>query len=96
MNNDMEPTPNFETLRTERNRRVMESHQRLADELGLPLSSVRTNFNPNACYCACTTGGPCEHQLDGAGVEFDDGAGWSVTCSRCGCTAIGHDMRVLP
>ena len=29
-------------------------------------------------------------------VEFDEGSGWSATCSRCGGTAMSHDMRVLP
>jgi len=92
----MEKEHDFEALRAERNRRVMEHQQKLADELGVPLSSLRSNYNPNACYCACTSGGPCEHKWDGEGVEFDEGRGWSATCSRCGCTAMSHDMRVLP
>lgn len=92
----MSTLPDFESLRTERNRLVMESHQRIADELGIPPESLKSNFNPNSCYCACSTGGPCEHKWDGDGVEFDEGRGWSVTCSRCGCTAMSHDMRVLP
>lgn len=87
-------THDFEALRAERNRRVVESHQRLAEELGVPI--VRSNHDPNACYCACTSGGPCEHRWDGEGVDFDEGRGWSATCSRCGGAAISHDMRVLP
>lgn len=92
----MSPLPDFEALRAERNRLVMESHQRIADELEIPLESLKSTFNPHSCYCACSTGGPCEHKWDGKGVEFDEGRGWTVTCSRCGCTAMGHDMRVLP
>ena len=92
----MSTLPDFEALRAERNRLVMESHQRIADELEIPLESLRSNFNPNSCYCACSTGGPCEHKWDGEGVSFDEGRGWTVTCSRCGCTAMRHDMRVLP
>ena len=90
------PEPNFESLRAERNRRVFEQHQKFADEHGVPLQSLRSTFNTNSCYCACTSGGPCEHKWDGEGVEFDGGCGWSATCSRCGCTAMSHDMRVLP
>ncbi|HCZ48395.1 MAG TPA: hypothetical protein DCZ11_05270 [Gammaproteobacteria bacterium] len=74
----------------------MESQQRIADDLGMPLASLRSNYDPDACYCACTTGGPCEHQWDGEGLAFDDGCGWTATCSRCGATAISHAMRVLP
>lgn len=92
----MTAIPDFEALRAERNKRVQESHQRLADEHGIPLQSLRSNFNPNACYCACTINGPCEHKWDGEGYESEDGCMWSATCSRCGVTAFSHDMRVLP
>lgn len=86
-------TPDFEALRAERNRKVQEAHRKAADELGVPLSSIRSTHNPDLCYCACSSGGPCEHKWDGENVEFDEGRGWTVTCSRCGCTAISHDMR---
>ena len=92
----MDAAPDFDALRAERNKKVMEHHQRLADELGMPLSPMSSYFNPNSCYCACISGGPCEHKWDGEGVEFDDGCGWSATCSRCGYTAMSHDMRVMP
>lgn len=88
--------PDFDVLRTERNRQVMEHHQKMADELEVPLESLRSNFNPNACYCACGHDGPCEHKWDGEGYESEDGRCWSATCSRCGCTAMSHDMRVMP
>ncbi len=86
-------TPDFEALRAERNREVLEAHQRMAEECGVPLQSLRSNFNPAACYCACGTGGPCEHNWDGAEWVSDDGLASSVTCSRCGTTAMSHDMR---
>ena len=54
----METAPDFEALRAERNRRAMEQHEKLADELGVPLSALRSSYNPNACYCACASGGP--------------------------------------
>ncbi len=49
------------------------------------------------CRCECPDG-PCEHQWDGPWVEINlgGGGGDSVTCSRCGITAIGHDLRCLP
>lgn len=40
--------------------------------------------------------GPCEHTWDGPGYESPDDRVWSATCSRCGCTAMSHDMRFLP
>ncbi len=30
------------------------------------------------------------------GWESEDGCAWSATCSRCGCTAMSHDMRNAP
>lgn len=86
-------TPDFEALRAERNRAMLEAHQRMADEYGVPLQSLRSNFNPAACYCACGTSGPCEHSWDGGEWVSDDGLASSVTCSRCGTTAMSHDMR---
>jgi hypothetical protein len=89
-------THDFESLREIRNGTVQEMHQKLADEWGISLQSLRSNFNPDACYCACGTGGPCEHKWDGPDWESIDGRAFSVTCSRCGCTAMSHDMRNAP
>jgi len=88
--------PDFEALRAERNKKVQESMQRLADEYGFDISKITTNLDPNRCYCACISGGPCEHTWDGDPYESEDGLFWSTTCSRCGCTSMSHDMRVLP
>ena len=33
---------------------------------------------------------------DGDGWESEDGCAWSATCSRCGSTAMSHDMRNAP
>lgn len=87
----MDTAPDFEALRAERNRRVMEHIHKMADEFDVPPSSLRSR---GACYCACASGGPCEHEWAGEGVEFEHG--WSATCSRCGETAMSHDMRVMP
>ncbi len=86
--------PDFEALRAQRNAQALEAMQRIAAEWGEPLESLFNTFNPGACYCACASGGPCEHQWDGTPYECD--GTWSRTCSRCGTTAIGHSLRTAP
>ncbi len=88
-------TPDFEALRAKRNACVAASHARLELEYGVKLNS---NFNPNACYCACGSEprGPCEHKWDGPDWESEDSCACSVTCSRCGMTAMSHDLRAGP
>jgi hypothetical protein len=83
--------PDFEALRAKRNQRFSEQLKKMAEELGIPQEKLLVSQNPDACYCACSTNGPCEHKWNGEGVEI--GNSWSVTCSRCGCTALSHDMR---
>jgi hypothetical protein len=87
-------THDFDKLRAERNAAHLESRKRLAAEYGIKLDAASDTFDPNACYCACGTGGPCEHKWDGAPVQGD--TFFTMTCSRCGCTALGHDMRYGP
>lgn len=42
------------------------------------------------CRCDCgKEGGTCEHIWDGPMIEFPGGG--SVTCKRCGMTAMAHD-----
>jgi hypothetical protein len=90
--------PDFEALRATRNASVLARTKKIADEYGIPLQSLRSSFNPNACYCACGSEprGPCEHKWDGHDYESEDGRCFSVTCSRCGTTAMSHDLRVMP
>ena len=90
----MAAAPDFEALRAQRNAAALEMHQKSADEYGVPLQSLRSNFDPSACYCACSTGGLCEHKWDGEAWESKDGCGWSATCSRCGTTAMSHSLKV--
>lgn len=84
--------PDFEALRAERNASVLEQHKKLEKEYGVKFGST---FNPNACYCACGSDpkGPCEHKWDGPGWESEDGCASSITCSRCGTTAMSHSLR---
>ena len=83
-------TPDFDALRAERNAAMTASQKRLEAEYGV---SMHSNFNPNSCYCACGTGGPCEHKWDGPEWESEDGCSFSSTCSRCGTTAMSHSLR---
>ena len=90
-------TPDFEELRAKRNAAVKERTETIWKELGGEgENKIWSTFNPNACYCACGIGGPCEHKWDGDEWMSDDGCASSVTCSRCGMTAMSHDMRCLP
>lgn len=86
----------FAELRRKRNEEFQVQMKKFAEENGIDLETVGHNHNPDACYCACASGGPCEHVWDGAPWESEEGNIWSTTCSRCGCTALSHDMRVLP
>lgn len=88
--------PDFAALRAARNARAKARLSKFAAENDIEESSLQSTFNPDACYCACSTGGPCEHKWDGEGYEPEDGSFWSATCSRCGCTAMSHDMRCAP
>ena len=90
----MSDKPDFDALRAERNRRMEELRRRIASEEGVPPQSLRSTFDPHACYCACGHGGPCEHSWDGEPYESD--GLWTTTCSRCGMTAFSHSIRTAP
>lgn len=51
--------------------------------------------DPSKLPCKCNCPESCEHKWDGPEVEFDEGRGSSVSCSKCGTTAIEHDMMVM-
>ena len=55
--------PDFEALRKARNESVQHSIMKTARSLGWKEGDdpPTTSFNMGACYCACGTGGPCEH-----------------------------------
>ena len=58
-------------------------------------SQVFFHRSGGGCYCACPEG-PCQHVWDGP-EESDPDEGWSsATCSRCGMSALGHDLRCSP
>jgi hypothetical protein len=84
----------FEALRAQRNEAFKKATQRIAAEFNCEPEELTTTFNPGACYCACTSGGPCEHRWDGKPVE--EGGLRTTTCSRCAMWAFSHSMRTAP
>lgn len=86
--------PDFDALRAERNREMKEAMEEFAEAVGVAVEDLHTTHDPDACYCACSIGGPCEHRWDGDGMDLP--SGWTATCSRCGGTAMSHSLRVCP
>lgn len=86
--------PDFAALRAKRDAAIQRQMQVMADEWGVPLQRLLTSHNTRGCYCACTTGGPCEHDWDGEPYESD--GLWTTTCSKCGATAFSHSMKTAP
>lgn len=58
--------------------------------------TVITGCGPSSNTCECRCPDSCGHQWDGPEESFDEGLGWSVTCSKCGMSAVSHDMWVGP
>jgi hypothetical protein len=88
----MEQPHDFEKLRADRNAAFQEMLASVAAEHGLDVSALNHNFDPDACYCACAEGGPCEHRFQGW-REFEDGCGGETFCARCGTGALSHSLR---
>lgn len=84
----------FEKLRAERNAMRRAFLEKMKSE-GFELVDHCADSDDSACYCACPDG-PCEHTWDGPEWQSQDGCQSSATCSRCGATALHHDLRVMP
>lgn len=95
----MKPRPTdaeFEELKRKRDESIKQSVLEMCEKYGWdPAQTAFHASHTDGCYCACPDG-PCQHEWDGPSVEFDDGHGMSVTCSRCGTLAFSHDMRFAP
>lgn len=87
--------PDFEALRERRNAAVEKMLSDFCQKHDWGADKVSSNFDPNACYCDCAKGGPCEHDWQGW-REFEDGCGGEQVCSRCGMGAMSHSLRVAP
>lgn len=85
--------PDFEALRAERNTAIEAFAEKMRAE-GWEVGSCALR-EKDACYCDCGSGGPCEHDWTGPGVDLGEGA-WSVTCARCGTDAMSHSLRNCP
>ena len=90
--------PDFEALRKARNEAMWEAAKKLAVEMGWEEGDapVRVFSDPDDCYCACVSGGPCEHNWQGY-HEYETPEGGHVAetvCTRCGMGAMGHSLRV--
>ena len=86
-------TIDFDALRAKRNQAHRDFVENMTAE-GWQVSPCSLR-DEAACYCACSHGGPCEHNWTGPTVEIGEG-GWSATCARCGIDAMGHDLRNDP
>jgi hypothetical protein len=84
----------FEALRAERNRQHREWVDQMRDQ-GWQVSLCSIN-DEKACYCACATGGPCEHAWDGEPYDSPITGAWSTTCSKCGELSYSHSLRTGP
>lgn len=58
-----------------------------------------TTYRPSTqtCQCNCPDG-DCQHKWDGKKTAWDELGSHceSATCSRCGMTAMAHDIWVMP
>ncbi len=84
--------PDFEALRASRNAAVEAVMKAVCEKHGWDPATAHTTFDPGACYCACTDGGPCEHDFQGW-REHGDGRGGEQVCARCGLGAMSHSLR---
>lgn len=89
--------PDFEALRAKRNAAVEEVIAAAAKRLGIKEGEpIHSSFDPNACYCACGNGGPCEHNFQGWQDIEDESSnicGGETVCERCGMGAMSHSLR---
>jgi hypothetical protein len=89
--------PDFEALRAKRNAAVAEVISAAAKRLGIKEGEpVHSSFNPHACYCACATKGPCEHDFKGWRDLTDDEGnvnGGETFCERCSMGSMSHSLR---
>lgn len=103
----MTPRPTdeeFAELARQRDESVMATIKALSETHGFDLKSTTIHMShAGKCYCACPDG-PCQHIWDGPtepigleeGEPPESALCWSSTCSRCGISAMSHDMRCGP
>ncbi len=89
----------FDKLKRERDEALSKMLKTLAEDfakrIGCDPEEVHTHVSNHGsteeCYCACASGGPCQHEW-GGWREFEDGNGGEQFCQRCGMGIMSHDM----
>lgn len=85
----------FDALRAKRNAAVEKMVHEIAEKHGFK-GQVHSSFDPNACYCDCINGGPCEHDFRGwRDITDGDGnvCGGETFCQRCGMGSMSHSLH---
>ncbi len=88
--------PDFEALRATRNAAVKMMIADIAAEHGWDTSEVYSTFDADACFCACSAGGPCEHDFQGwrdITNEYGEVCGGETYCQRCGMGSMSHSLH---
>lgn len=89
------PRPDFAKLRAERDAALSSVIDRVAQEWVTTPDKLHVHVSPHGCYCACASGGPCEHEW-GGWRESDDGLQGEQFCKYCGMGAMAHSLRYSP
>ena len=94
----MTDKPDFETLRKQRNDAVRKMIQDETIRNGWDPKTVTCDFDFDACYCACVSHGPCEHDFKGWRDMLNsrgEVTGGERVCARCGMGAMAHSIRFM-
>ncbi len=91
----------FAKLRAERNAGVTKLIEAAAKKLGCKPEETWHTFDLEACYCACGSGGPCEHKFEGSYPIFEEEGdsqpvGYESRCTRCSLGAMSHTLATAP
>lgn len=90
------PKPDFAALRAKRDAAIEETIRSVCAKWGWDRSKAAVHVSgAGGCYCACGTGGPCEHEFSGW-REIDGGLGGEQFCRLCGTGAMSHMLRYAP
>jgi hypothetical protein len=87
----------FEKMREERNAAIKTMIEDEYKRRGWAMEDVRHTFDFNSCYCACASGGPCEHNFQGWRDHYHENGmvcGGETVCKRCGLGAMSHSLRI--
>jgi len=91
------PRPDFAALRAKRDAALAVVVDEICERQGWDRGKVHVHVSPSrgGCYCACASGGPCEHEFAGW-RQSDDGLSGEQVCRKCGMGAMTHMLRHAP